>query len=207
MKPKIRVLIADDHAILRTGLVALLDCEPDIEIVGEAADGAEAVRKAVELRPDVVVMDLLMPVLDGVGAIREIRRRQCASPILVLTTSTVSNDLASALSAGATGALPKSTANERIVAAIRDVAAGKTVVDREISKMIAQDPPVEELTDRQLEVLHSLTRGLSNTEIARQFGIAEITVKNHVSSILARLGAANRSEAVAIALRKQLLKV
>ena len=207
MKPKIRVLIADDHAILRTGLVALLDCEPDIEIVGEAADGAEAVRKAVELRPDVVVMDLLMPVLDGVGAIREIRRRQCACPILVLTTSTVSNDLASALSAGATGALPKSTANERIVAAIRDVAAGKTVVDREISKMIAQDPPVEELTDRQLEVLHSLTRGLSNTEIARQFGIAEITVKNHVSSILARLGAANRSEAVAIALRKQLLKV
>ena len=207
MKPKIRVLIADDHAILRTGLVALLDCEPDIEIVGEAADGAEAVRKTVELRPDVVVMDLLMPVLDGVGAIREIRRRQCASPILVLTTSTVSNDLASALSAGATGALPKSTANERIVAAIRDVAAGKTVVDREISKMIAQDPPVEELTDRQLEVLHSLTRGLSNTEIARQFGIAEITVKNHVSSILARLGAANRSEAVAIALRKQLLKV
>ena len=207
MKPKIRVLIADDHAILRTGLVALLDCEPDIEIVGEAADGAEAVRKAVELRPDVVVMDLLMPVLDGVGAIREIRRRQCASPILVLTTSTVSNDLASALSAGATGALPKSTANERIVAAIRDVAAGKTVVDREISKMIAQDPPVEELTDRQLEVLHSLTRGLSNTEIARQFGIAEITVKNHVSSILARLGAANRSEAVAIALRKQLLKI
>ena len=207
MKTKIRVLIADDHAILRTGLVALLDCEPDIEIVGEAADGAEAVRKAVELRPDVVVMDLLMPVLDGVGAIREIRRRQCASPILVLTTSTVSNDLASALSAGATGALPKSTANERIVAAIRDVAAGKTVVDREISKMIAQDPPVEELTDRQLEVLHSLTRGLSNTEIARQFGIAEITVKNHVSSILARLGAANRSEAVAIALRKQLLKV
>ena len=207
MKPKIRVLIADDHAILRTGLVALLDCEPDIEIVGEAADGAEAVRKAVELRPDVVVMDLLMPVLDGVGAIREIRRRQCACPILVLTTSTVSNDLASALSAGATGALPKSTANERIVAAIRDVAAGKTVVDREISKMIAQDPPVEELTDRQLEVLHSLTRGLSNTEIARQFGIAEITVKNHVSSILARLGAANRSEAVAIALRKQLLKI
>ena len=207
MKPKIRVLIADDHAILRTGLVALLDCEPDIEIVGEAADGAEAVRKAVELRPDVVVMDLLMPVLDGVGAIREIRRRQCACPILVLTTSTVSNDLASALSAGATGALPKSTANERIVAAIRDVAAGKTVVDREISKMIAQDPPVEELTDRQLEVLHSLTRGLSNTEIARQFGIAEITVKNHVSSILARRGAANRSEAVAIALRKQLLKV
>ena len=207
MKPKIRVLIADDHAILRTGLVALLDCEPDIEIVGEAADGAEAVRKAVELRPDVVVMDLLMPVLDGVGAIREIRRRQCACPILVLTTSTVSNELASALSAGATGALPKSTANERIVAAIRDVAAGKTVVDREISKMIAQDPPVEELTDRQLEVLHSLTRGLSNTEIARQFGIAEITVKNHVSSILARLGAANRSEAVAIALRKQLLKV
>ena len=207
MKTKIRVLIADDHAILRTGLVALLDCEPDIEIVGEAADGAEAVRKAVELRPDVVVMDLLMPVLDGVGAIREIRRRQCACPILVLTTSTVSNDLASALSAGATGALPKSTANERIVAAIRDVAAGKTVVDREISKMIAQDPPVEELTDRQLEVLHSLTRGLSNTEIARQFGIAEITVKNHVSSILARLGAANRSEAVAIALRKQLLKV
>ena len=204
---KIRILLADDHVVVRRGLRSLLSMEDDIEIVGEAADGAEAVRKAVELRPDVVVMDLLMPVLDGVGAIREIRRRQCASPVLVLTTSTVSNDLASALSAGATGALPKSTANERIVAAIRDVAAGKTVVDREISKMIAQDPPVEELTDRQLEVLHSLTRGLSNTEIARQFGIAEITVKNHVSSILARLGAANRSEAVAIALRKQLLKV
>ena len=204
---KIRVLIADDHAIVRTGLAALLDTEPDIEVVGEAEDGAAAVQKALRLKPDIVIMDLLMPVMDGIEATRGICEKLPSTRVLVLTTSAVSDDLSRALAAGASGALTKSTANDRLLQAIKDVVSGKRPLSPEIEKLISLDPPAPELTERQTAILHSVTRGLSNPEIARQFGIAEITVKNHLTAIFAKLGASNRSEAVAIALRKQLVKM
>ena len=203
----IRVLIADDHAIVRTGLAALLDTEPGIEVVGEAADGAAAVRTALKLRPDVVIMDLMMPVMDGVEATGQIHAKLPETKVLLLTTSTVSGDLSKAIANGATGAITKSMDNDSLVRTIREVAAGRSAIAKEIAKIISKDPPVPELTDRQYEILKYVVKGLSNGEIARQFDIAEITVKNHLTAIFNKLGASNRQEAVAIALRKQLLKM
>ena len=203
----IRVLIADDHAIVRTGLAALLDTEPGIEVVGEAADGAAAVKTALKLRPDVVIMDLMMPVMDGVEATGQIHAKLPETKVLLLTTSTVSGDLSKAIENGATGAITKSMDNDSLVRTIREVAAGRSAIAKEIAKIISKDPPVPKLTDRQYEILKYVVKGLSNGEIARQFDIAEITVKNHVTAIFNKLGVSNRSEAVAIALRKQLLKM
>ena len=203
----IRVLIADDHAIVRTGLAALLDTEPGIEVVGEAADGAAAVKTALKLRPDVVIMDLMMPVMDGVEATGQIHAKLPETKVLLLTTSTVSGDLSKAIENGATGAITKSMDNDSLVRTIREVAAGRSAIAKEIAKIISKDPPVPELTDRQYEILKYVVKGLSNGEIARQFDIAEITVKNHLTAIFTKLGASNRQEAVAIALRKQLLKM
>ena len=203
----IRVLIADDHAIVRTGLAALLDTEPGIEVVGEAADGAAAVKTALKLRPDVVIMDLMMPVMDGVEATGQIHAKLPETKVLLLTTSTVSGDLSKAIENGATGAITKSMDNDSLVRTIREVAAGRSAIAKEIAKIISKDPPVPKLTDRQYEILKYVVKGLSNGEIARQFDIAEITVKNHLTAIFNKLGVSNRSEAVAIALRKQLLKM
>ena len=204
---KLRVLIVDDHAIVRMGLVALLESEDDIQVVGEADDGAAAVRKAQKLLPDIVVMDLMMANMDGVDATRAIKTRYPQIRVLILTTSTVSDDLAHALNAGADGAITRATANVRLLAAIRAVAAGKRVISPEISELISQDPPVPELTERQSLILGSITRGLTNADIAKQLGIREDSVKEHLNAIFAKIGAANRSEAVAIAIRKHLLKL
>lgn len=203
---EIKVLIADDHAIVRTGLTALLETKPGISVVGEAADGAAAVKKALRLRPDVVIMDLMMPVKDGVEATREIHEKLPESRVLILTTSTAADLITRAIEVGATGVITKSGANEQLVQAIRSVAAGKRTFSPEVSRLIAEGTHLPELTERQLDILHSITRGLSNPEIARQFDIAEITVKNHLTAIFSKLGVANRTEAVGIALRKQLLK-
>ena len=205
MKP-IKVLLADDHAIVRMGLASLLGTKKDIEVVGEAEDGEAAVRKVLKLTPDVVIMDLMMPKLDGVEATAEIHRRLPGVKIMILTSYGASDGIAHALSAGATGALMKSTEFSEFVAAIRRVAAGERVIAPEIARQLAEDPPVPELTPRQAEILQSITRGLTNADIARQLGIREDSVKEHVNAIFAKLGAANRSEAVAITLRKHLLK-
>ena len=203
----IRVLIADDHAIVRTGLAALLDTEPGLEVVGEAADGAEAVRKVQKTHPDVVVMDLLMPVMDGTAATAEIIRMQPKAKVLLLTTSGSRNEISLALKVGAVGALSKSTANETLVRAIKDAATGGHPFSPEIRKLLKPDPQDEELTERQLATLEAIVKGLSNPEIAKLLGIAEITVKNHVTGILAKLGATNRTEAVAIAISRHLVKI
>ena len=204
---KIKVLIADDHAIVRMGLSALLETEDDIELVGEADDGEAAVRKALRLKPDVVVMDLMMPEMDGIAATAALKERLPGARVLILTTSAVSDDIARALDAGAQGAITKSSANARLLAAIRSVASGKRVISPEIAELISEDPPLPELTARQSEILASITRGLTNADIAKQLGIVPDSVKEHVNAIFAKIGAANRTEAVAIALRKHLLKI
>ena len=203
---KIRILIADDHAIVRMGLASLLGTQNDIEVVGEAEDGEVAVRKAIKLMPDVIIMDLMMPKLDGVAATAEIHRQLPDAKVMILTSYGASDGIAHALAAGATGALMKSTEFSEFVSAIRTVAAGERVIAPEIARQLAEDPPVPELTPRQTEILHSITRGLTNADIAKQLDIREDSVKEHLTAIFAKLGAANRSEAVAIALRKHLLK-
>ena len=204
---KIKVLIVDDHAVYRMGLIALLDTEPDIEVVGEAEDGRSALRKAAKLAPDVVVMDLMMPVMDGIAATREFREQLPSAKVLILTTSTTSDDLANALKNGAAGAITKSDATSKLVSAIRTVAAGRESISGEIKRLIADDPPIPELSPHQLEILQSITRGLTTPDIAKQLGISAESVKMHTSILFSKLGASNRTEAVAIALRKHLLKV
>lgn len=201
----IRILLADDHAIVRTGLAALLDTEPGLEVVGEAADGAEAIRLTQKTHPDVVVMDLLMPVMDGMAATAEIHRVQPKVKVLILTTSGSRNEISLALKAGAVGVISKSAANEILIQAIKDAATGLHPISPEIQKLLSSEASAEGLTDRQYATLEALAKGLSNPEIARLLGIAEITVKNHVTAILAKLGAASRTEAVSIALQRGIL--
>ena len=189
---KTRVLIVDDHAIVRMGMVSLVNAQPGMEVVGEAKNGELGVKAAVKLKPDVVVMDILMPVMDGVEATRRIRAAlpDAKAPIL----------------SGATGVIPKTTSNPALLSAIRAVAAGRRVVTSEISEIIANDEPIRDLTQHQLDILASIVRGLTNADIAKQFGVSENTVRKATSAIFSKLGVANRTEAAAMALRNNLVK-
>ena len=204
---KIRILIVDDHAIVRTGLAALLGSIPDFEIVGEASNGSIAVSKAIKLNPDVIVMDLVMPKMGGVEATTEILSKLPDTRILILTSFGTSEELSRVFSAGATGAILKNTANSALVSSIRRIAKGNRVVSPEIENMLANEPPIPELSSRQRDILESLTRGLTNNEIAMQFEISPESVKTHIAKLFEKRGAGNRSEAVSIALRKHLLKL
>ena len=203
---KIRVLVADDHAIVRMGLIALLAIDGDIEVVGEAEDGAEAVKLAESTKPDVVIMDIMMPVMDGIDATAEIVKRVPGAKVLVLTTSNSSDDYSRALAAGARGIVVKRAANMELLSSIRKVADEKTVMSPEARRLMQEDPPAPKFTDRQLGIIHSMMRGLTNHEIATQFNITPDCVKAHIKRVCNKIGAANRTEAVAIALRKHLLK-
>lgn len=207
MGSEIKVLIADDHAVVRMGLSALLSAEDDIDVVGEVKNGEEAVRDALRLMPDVVVMDLVMPKKDGVAATAELREKLPSARVLILTSYSTSDGIAHAIEAGAVGALMKSAENESLINAIRAVHAGKRVITAVVKRLMAEDPPVPKLSPRQLEILASITRGLSNDDIAKQLGIGKASIKTHVLALFQKLGAANRAEAVAITLRKQLLKI
>ena len=204
---KIRILVADDHAIVRVGLVTLLGRVPDFEIVGEASNGAVAVSKSLKLAPDVVVLDLVMPKMDGVAATAALHEKLPNAKVLILTSFGTSEDISRALNAGAVGAILKNAANSELVSAIRRVAAGKRTVSPEIENMLANDPPVPELSPRQRDILESIMRGLTNNQIAMQFEISPESVKTHIAKLFEKIGAASRSEAVSIALRKQLLKI
>ena len=206
MKQSIRILIADDHAVVRRGLRSILQIEKDFHIVGEASNGVEAVEMARQLKPHVVIMDLVMPGKSGGEATVEILAERPGTRILLLTTFGTADDVAKALEAGAAGALMKTSDESEIIASIRSVAAGNHAVSDEIKRLIAESPPAPELTPRQLEILNSLSRGYSNADIAKVFGINEFTVREHVANIMAKLDASNRAEAVATALRKSLLK-
>lgn len=203
---KIKVLIADDHTIVRAGLTALLGTEKDIEVVGEAKNGAEAVSKAVELHPDIVIMDLMMPKMDGVEATKELLRKAPSVKTILLTTYGTSDGIAHALRAGARGAVLKNADNSELAKAIRTVAQGSDYISPDIRQQLAADPPVPDLTPRQSKILESMVRGLTDRDIAQQLGLSPESVSEHVGAIRQKIGAANRTEAVAIAMRKYLLK-
>ena len=204
---KIRILLVDDHALLRRGLADLIRYEKDMSVVGEAGDGETAVNAAVNLKPDLVVMDLMMPVVDGVEATRRIKAVLPSTHVLILTTFGTSADVARAISAGATGAIMKDASTDEQLAAIRTVAAGGTVFSPEIQRSMDETPKPPDFTDRQLEVLQSVVDGLGNKEIASKLEISTDAVKQHLNAICTKLGASNRVEAVSIALRRHLLRV
>lgn len=203
---KLKILLADDHAIVRMGLKALIDEFDDCEVVGQAKNGPLAVSETVRLRPDVVVMDMIMPLKDGAEATAEIKKALPGTRVLILTTYSSSDALDRAFGSGADGAVFKSDANNELMSAIRHVAAGDRYVSPAIRRLFESDPPVEPLTERQREILLSMARGLTDRDIAKQFGIRLYSAKEHVKTVLRKLGAANRAEAVAIALRKQLVQ-
>lgn len=203
---KISILIADDHKIVRMGLKSLFAAEKDLAVIGEADDGEATVRQAHALRPDVVIMDLMMPRKDGVAATAEIHEKLPSSRIVVLTSYSTSDTIAAALAAGASGAVMKSADDSTLLTAVRTVAAGRRFISPEVKGLLAFDPPAPTLSPRQQEVLASLVKGFNNTEIAAQLGISKTVAKEHVETLLVKLDAANRTEAVAIALRKNLVK-
>lgn len=205
MRRKVSILLVDDHEVVRSGLAAILSVEKDFEVVGEASDGREAVEAARLLKPDVVLMDLMMPEMNGDAATAEMVALKTPTKVLILTTYGTADEIGRALAAGATGALMKTVSKQELFAAVRKVAAGERVVGADIAVEEA-DAPID-LSSRQREVLESVTRGLSNSDIAQQLGISPSAVKLYLSVVFKKLGAASRAEAVAIALKRQLLKL
>ena len=204
---KLKILLADDHYLMRMGLKSLIATEPDMTVVGEAGDGETAVRLADELRPDVIVMDLMMPVMTGGKATAEIHGRIPDAHILILTTYGTSQELLDALDNGASGVLLKDTATDDLTDAIRRTAAGERIIPESISQLIEESQGIRQLTARQQEMLQALTRGLTDKEIADSFSISVSGTKHQMRRIFAKIGAANRAEAVAIALKKHLLNI
>lgn len=210
MSERIRVVIADDHEVVRAGLQGMLANQPDFEVIGEAANGAEAVALAERLLPDVVLMDLRMPELDGVGAITAIKTRQPDIRIVVLTTYDSDADILRAVEAGATGYLLKDAPREELFRAIRAAALGQSILAPAIvAKLMKQfgAPAREPLSDREIEVLSLVARGASNKEVAAQLWISEATVKSHLIHIFGKLGVADRTAAVTVAMERGILRL
>jgi len=208
----IRVLIADDHAIVREGLRWLLHTEPDMELVGEAADGVEAVVKARSLRPDVIVLDLVMPRMGGIEAIREIKKERPDARILVLTSFAEDERVFPAIRGGALGYLLKDSSPQELLRAIREVHQGQGSMHPTIARKVMRElqrPPdrqrtEEPLTPREVEILSLVAQGLSNQKIADRLVVSERTVRSHISSVLGKLHLANRTQAALYALREGL---
>jgi len=205
---RIRVLVVDDHPVVRSGLVGMLDAEPDLEIVGEAGDGEEALVRVAALRPDVVLMDLRMPRLDGAGATARIVAEHPGSRVLVLTTYDTDADIVRAVEAGATGYLLKDTPRAQLLEAVRSAARGETVLAPSVAGRLLtrlRTPATEALTPREVQVLAGVSRGLTNAEIGRELFIGEATVKTHLLRAFAKLGVDDRTRAVTVAMELGLL--
>ena len=212
MAESISVLLVDDHAVVREGLRSLLEVQDGIEVVGEAVDGEAAVREAEARRPDVVLMDLVMPRRDGVGAMRELRRRLPSARVIVLTSFADDDRLLPAVRAGAAGYLLKDADPQEVVRAVRAAHRGEALLDPSVAARlvdaIAEPPgtePSERLTPREQQVLALIARGLPNKLIARELGISEKTVKTHVGHVLAKLGVTDRTQAALQAVREGLV--
>ncbi|MCA1730693.1 MAG: response regulator transcription factor [Actinobacteria bacterium] len=207
----IRVLVADDHPMLREGLVAVLTTQPDFDVIGEAADGFEVVRLAEQRMPDVILLDLEMPGMDGVAVLRKLQEAGANAHAIVFTAYDTDERILGALRAGARGYLLKGASREEIFSAIRTVSSGGSllqpvVTGKLLDHMSREQAPSESLTPRELEVLGLLAQGLPNREIAERLFIGERTVKFHVGSILGKLSADNRTEAARIAVRRGLVE-
>jgi DNA-binding NarL/FixJ family response regulator len=231
MTNKIRVLLADDQDIIRTGLTIILNHEPDLEVIGQAADGIEAVAMAKQLHPDVILMDIKMPRLNGIQATRQIMAELPRTQIIVLTTYDTDDWVFDGIRAGAVGYLLKDTSSENLADAVRGAMRGESQMDPTVARKVLrefqhvtashrpveplapghaatpapEDEPLEKLTDREEEILKLLAAGLSNKEIAQQLSLSEGTVKNHISAILAKLHANDRTQAVLTALKRGLV--
>lgn len=199
------ILIADDHELVRSGLSLVLGYQKDFTVVGAASNGEEAVAAALTLRPDLIILDLMMPAKDGTQATREILAAFPSARIVILTTYATSFEILAALDAGAYGALSKDISNADLVQSLHDVLAGRHVLSPDIQNPIAANLESSALTARQVEILEMLARGLSNHDIATALRLSENGVKFHLRGLFAKLGAATRTEAVAVALRRRLL--
>ena len=206
-KECIRILIADDHSVVREGLVSLVKRKADMTVVAEASNGREAVDRWKEHRPDVALLDLRMPELDGVGAIKEIREVDPNAHILVLTTFDGDEDIYRAIKAGAKGYLLKDTAREALMDSIRKVHSGETCIPPRLAAKLAERVSGEALSAREIEVLQRIAAGKSNKEIGAELFISEGTVKTHVKSIFSKLDVVSRTEAIATATRRGLIQL
>ena len=212
---KVRILIVDDHPVVREGLRVLISSDSALEIIGEAFDGLEAVAKTRELKPAVILMDLIMPHMDGIQAIREIRKVSPATRVLIMTSFAEDERILSAIKAGATGYILKDSFPEELLKAIHSTARGDPTLSPSVAlkifREIREEPGTgsteEELTERELEVLKLVAHGLSNQEIALQLSLSEWTVRSRVSEILSKLNLTNRTQAALYALRKKIVEL
>jgi len=210
MTKSIQILIADDHTVVREGLRTLINTEPGLEVIGEATDGREAVQQTRALKPDVILLDMVMPHLDGLEAIKAIKEEQPEAKILVLTSFSDDDKVFPAIKAGALGYLLKNASPQRLLRAIRDVHRGEPSISPDIAKKLMMEmqrpadlpPTADPLTEREVDVLRLIARGLTNQDIAAELVIGEGTVRTHVSNILSKLHLANRTQAALYALRE-----
>ena len=203
----IRILVADDHYVVRMGVTAVINNEPDMEVVAEAVNGLQAVELYEKHKPDLVLLDSRMPLKDGVQAAKEIQDRHPAARILMLTAFDGDEDIHKALAAGAQGYVLKSSTGEQLVPALRAVAAGDGWMPEEVASRLAKRKEFEPLTPRELEVLHELAKGLANKQIADVMNISQHTAKGYLKTILTKLHVADRTEAVTVAIQRGLIHI